>query len=467
MPGRCKNASLPFFLALLAALLAGACEDRQAAGCTFPTDCPVGMLCVDGVCQESRFCQNDADCGVAAYCRNDRCLPAESCGESELCEDGFECLEGYCLPREIPADADAEETTENDASTDGDKVLDGDVDTEPDDESDPPDSDPLADGDAAEDGDEPTDGDDDPEPDGDLDTETEPEAEEETKLTVAECWKDKSGEGSQGPDYDQYNPIVGSHCLGTNHQDITGIEKVVFLGDSITEGSPPTAIWDYYRYVLTAQLQAKFGTEIEVRECAEWGARVDDLLLPPHQQIPTCFPTLPEPKRTLVVMTIGGNDLYNWAKDWTEGATLPQIMDECEDTVQLMRDAIGWFYEDPARFPNGVFVITSNTYEYTDGTGDLNSCLASVFTGLSAWPEGAAPTIRFNEAFMEIAIEFGIDMIFMLENFCGHGFHNTDPASQCFMPPAGGERWFDLTCIHPNPVGHHEIARMFMAVVDE
>ncbi|MBL8974770.1 MAG: hypothetical protein JNK56_29510, partial [Myxococcales bacterium] len=48
-------------------------------------------------------------------------------------------------------------------------------------------------------------------------------------------------------DYAQFDPIIGSHCKGTNHQDITDIERVVFLGDSVTVGTPPTQGKDFYR----------------------------------------------------------------------------------------------------------------------------------------------------------------------------------------------------------------------------
>jgi hypothetical protein len=47
-------------------------------------------------------------------------------------------------------------------------------------------------------------------------------------------------EGALVIDYEQFDPIIGSHCKGTNHQDIIDIERVVFLGDSVTVGTPPT-----------------------------------------------------------------------------------------------------------------------------------------------------------------------------------------------------------------------------------
>lgn len=289
--------------------------------------------------------------------------------------------------------------------------------------------------------------------------------EEETPLTASECFAAISDPFLPGPDYDQFEPVIGSHCLGTNHQDIDGIELVVYLGDSITAGTPPTMFWDYYRNVLTGLLRARFG-DVEARSCAAWGARTDDLLLPPHQQILECFPA-PEPKRTLVVMTVGGNDFNAMAQAAGDGTPMTEIMAMAEQTVNDLRDAVLWFYEDPARFPNGVFVTFSNIYEFTDATGDLNSCIVSIFAGLGgSWPEGREPAIYLNEEYMRIAVDTQTDMIFMLENFCGHGFHNDDPASQCYRGP-GAERWFDLTCIHPNPTGHHVIADMFMAVVNE
>lgn len=67
---------------------------------------------------------------------------------------------------------------------------------------------------------------------------------------------------------------------------------------------------------------------------------------------------------------------------------------------------------------------------------------------------------------MNLAVQSGTDIIFMLEHFCGHGFHYDDPTTECYKGP-DAERWFDDTCIHPNPTGHEVIAEMFMSVIDE
>ncbi len=55
---------------------------------------------------------------------------------------------------------------------------------------------------------------------------------------------------TDGPDYDVFSPTVGAHCMGTDHQDITGVERVVFLGDSVTVGTPPSLTDQMYRNIL-------------------------------------------------------------------------------------------------------------------------------------------------------------------------------------------------------------------------
>ena len=74
--------------------------------------------------------------------------------------------------------------------------------------------------------------------------------------------------------------------------------------------------------------------------------------------------------------------------------------------------------------------------------------------------------IRFNEELVKLAVETQTDIIFLLERFCGHGYHHDDPKNECYKGPKA-RRWFDLTCIHPNPTGHEAIAEMVMAVVRE
>ncbi|NUO48163.1 MAG: SGNH/GDSL hydrolase family protein [Polyangiaceae bacterium] len=309
-------------------------------------------------------------------------------------------------------------------------------------------------------------------------------------LTVAECYADDYvNPPSFGPDYDQFGPVVGSHCMGTNHQAISGVERVVFLGDSVTVGTPPTLSADYYRSQLADSLAQTFSLSepgflwklVNVfngvasqqddgafSTCSKWGARTDDFLMGGNQ-IAQCFPQSELDKRTLVIMTMGGNDISSLTQDAIDGVPMDQLQASTEAFVQNMEDSIAWLKE-PGRFPNGVFVIFGNMYEFTDGTGEVQSCDVSALAGFDqpvpAPMDLAALVVYANEQFARIAVDYQVDMIFMLEDFCGHGYERDNPMAPCYRGP-GQEAWFDLTCIHPTPAGHDHLTEMFMAVVNE
>lgn len=284
-------------------------------------------------------------------------------------------------------------------------------------------------------------------------------------LTPSWCFREMLSDERGGADYDQFEPTVGSHCLGTDHQDIQGVQKLVFVGDSVTTGTPPTLSEEYYTTLLAERVDARFEGELVVENYAGFGRRVDDLIQAPHQMLVEAFPAV-EPLTTLVVFTIGGNDIFAWAEDAAEGVPLEEIEAQVDAAIALLSEALAYL-DDPERFPNGNFVIFSNVFEYTDGTGDTASCPPAAAMGLGEeWEEGRAPVLRFNESFMRLAVEHDFDMIFMLEEFCGHGFRRDDPTGQCYRGP-DAEEWFDFTCIHPTPTGHAAIAEMFAAVVEE
>jgi hypothetical protein len=103
-----------------------------------------------------------------------------------------------------------------------------------------------------------------------------------------------------------------THCKGTNHQSIQGIKKVVFLGDSITVGTPPTNVDPaaVYRAILAKKLATLLGVTPpgplwgaadpfsgtalpkesgDFVSCAKWGARTDDLMQD-STQVEDCIP---------------------------------------------------------------------------------------------------------------------------------------------------------------------------------
>jgi len=262
------------------------------------------------------------------------------------------------------------------------------------------------------------------------------------------------------PDYNPYHPIVNADCTGTNYQDITNVERVVFLGDSITAGTPPTLISKYYRSLVGDAMKQKFGTSIEIANCSAWGAKTADLAA----QIESCLPGV-QNARTLIVMTIGGNDMNAYAKDAMTD-TPAQTLAKVDESVARMDAALTRLL-DPAHFPHGSFVVFSNVYEFTDGTRDLQACPAAGLAGFNMpAPAQMVPAhLHLQEEYMRLAVAHHVDMVFSLERFCGHGFRRDDATGQCYLGP-GTALWFDpFTCIHPNTDGHAELARMFETTV--
>jgi len=291
------------------------------------------------------------------------------------------------------------------------------------------------------------------------------------------------------PDIAQFAPRVGSHCAGTNHQDITGIERVVFLGDSVTVGTPPTIAAETYRARLAQQLASHFdldapsglwerydtfdGTALVAQSgdfwsCARWGARNHDLLTD-DRQVDACFPADQRHKKTLVIMTVGGNDIAHFTKMGIEGAPLDEISAYVDGAAAELESAIRTL-KDPTLFPAGNAVVFANPPEFTDGTGDVGSCPTASLGGYgNNWEDPIAQArlvVRLLETYVRVAVQTQSDLVFFLENFCGHGFRNDDPSAACYRGP-DAERWFDLTCTHPNPAGHAELARLFFDVVQE
>jgi hypothetical protein len=258
--------------------------------------------------------------------------------------------------------------------------------------------------------------------------------------------------------YEQFSPTAGAHCKGTNHQDIQEVERLVFLGDSITFGTPPTPSGSFYRTLLGDMVKQKW-PNVEIQNCAVNGARTRDFFQG-DQQIPDCFPGV-EQKRTLTVITMGGNDLAAMARDKL-GAT--EALALTDQAVSEMRAAVEWL-KDPQNFPNGSYVVFANVYEYTDLTANLSSCPQGSLFGFSGeYMTGVAALTKMREQYMKIAVDTGSDLMFLGEAFCGHGFAAGDVQGQCYRGP-DTKNWFDLTCIHPTPEGHSVIANDFFAII--
>lgn len=280
------------------------------------------------------------------------------------------------------------------------------------------------------------------------------------------CFADIGNSGEPWPTYETMGATWGHNCAGSNHQDIEGVERVIFLGDSVTAGTPPSYPEEYYRNVMTEPLKERFG-DIEIDDCSAWGARTDDLMEEPHKQLLTCAPE-PDPRRTLILFTIGGNDAMAANDTLNETGSEAEAAQVLVDGVQTLRTFFDWVRDNKETwFPGGVDIVYTNVYEFTDGTGDLSSCPTADAMGFGGHVDRIRDAyVYIDESYVSMAVEYQTDVVLLFENFCGHGWRSDDPTTDCYRGP-DTERWLDPTCIHPNPAGHAELARMFLAVIDE
>ena len=257
-----------------------------------------------------------------------------------------------------------------------------------------------------------------------------------------------------GVNFDEIGLPVAPECQGTTQQDFEGIERVVFLGDSITNGTGG-GNGGAYRDLLAARLTERY-PGVVIDDCSVGGAVNADLL---GNQIPDCF-RAPETRKTLVIFTSGGNDVVQLA---LRKAPLDEAKTAIDGFVTQLRDALTYL-ADPANTPGGVRVTFANVYEFTDATGLMSSCPVAAFVGLTGtWADGVAAYAYLEEQYARAASDFGFDVMFLEENFCGHGYNRNDPSGPC--ADRAGDLWIGPDCIHPTPAGHAAIADLFWALI--
>jgi lysophospholipase L1-like esterase len=267
---------------------------------------------------------------------------------------------------------------------------------------------------------------------------------------------DTSDTGEDVVDETDYDPLVASWI--PDDYVTTGIARVVFLGDSITNGngasnrqlSYPKLLKDNDDETWPAGAEfdfpALFDEAPEVIDEALAGATTASLVA---KQLPHVTEDLGDTVsgKTAVVVTIAGNDvqgiMFNTSKT--------------EETTENILENLGEFYDyfqDPVRFPDGSQIYLANVYEPSDGVGQADEC----FYGLNL--ENVLPTLDYvNNATLEHAQDRNVAWIDMRGHFLGHGFHAGDE-DNAYHQADDPSLWFADDCIHPNDRGHHEIRRL-------
>jgi lysophospholipase L1-like esterase len=198
-------------------------------------------------------------------------------------------------------------------------------------------------------------------------------------------------------------------------------------------------------------LAARFGHAVPVVNVAVGGATTGSMRANQPGMLRTRL-SLPVRGHSVVVITIGGNDLQLAivAGD-PEGGTLTSAISNIRQTVQ--------FLQDPANFPDGTSIYVAAVYDPSDGEGFIQGCffnlrLPTFVTGLNTW----------RARYVALGTEMGFGVIDALGHFHGHG-HNFMHTDNTYYDRDDATGWFS-DCIHPNDRGHHELRRLFFEAID-
>lgn len=240
--------------------------------------------------------------------------------------------------------------------------------------------------------------------------------------------------------------------------------RLIVMGDSISAGvgSSQRSTTSYgallgansatrWPDAMSLDLAARFGHAVPVVNVAVGGATTGSMRADQPPMLRTRL-SLPVRGHSVVVITIGGNDLQLAIISGNpEGGTLTGAINNIRQTVQ--------FLQDPANFPDGVSIYISAVYDPSDGEGFIEGCffnlrLPTFITGLNTW----------RSRYSDLGREMGFAVIDALGHFHGHG-HNYMHTDNPYYDAADPSGWFS-DCIHPNDRGHHELRRLFFEAID-
>lgn len=247
------------------------------------------------------------------------------------------------------------------------------------------------------------------------------------------------------------------------------VARVIVAGDSISEGLGARRPGFSYAGLLVdnddarypeqtgLDMMRRYGPELDYLNIAHAGDTSNKVLT---QQLPRLDAMLGTPSaavhgRTVVFLTIGGNDLRTAIKG--DAAYDGPVL----DTAVKNLNQIFNYFADKARFPDGVTLYFANVYDVTDGTDSAHDCLLGfVFPGL------ARGTELWADAYQKLAQSWHkptlqVHLLDALSLFRGHAFHYHDAHNPYFQAQDASLWLSDRDCIHPNHRGHHELRRAF------
>jgi len=296
-----------------------------------------------------------------------------------------------------------------------------------------------------------------------------------------------------GPDCNPNNlPDGGLH----GHQSYVGTPpptspaRLIVIGDSISYGYGATdaSTGAYYSLLdtndntqwpseMAVSLAAKYGTTLPVVNVSYPGATTTSMVSGgggQPNQIMSLTSKLPLAGRSIVVITIGGNDLLALVENALlgQGVTAAEIQTTVNTAIMNITTMIN-FLQSPTNFPDGTDIYLANVYDPTDNTGVLPPACVSMISGGALNMQITEPTLAtapgaISGNYIALAQSMHFSIVDALGHFYGHGVNATDAnsgTSHLNYDVCDPVNWFYTDCIHPNDIGHNELRNIFFEAI--
>ncbi|OGQ89042.1 MAG: hypothetical protein A2289_18685 [Deltaproteobacteria bacterium RIFOXYA12_FULL_58_15] len=170
-------------------------------------------------------------------------------------------------------------------------------------------------------------------------------------------------------------------------------------------------------------------------------------------------------KPTVVVITLGGNDLihnYNCSSPGECHAFCSSLAAATSWADNYRQRMIGFIQAAKASITGPTYILLANIYDPTDGVGDIEN--AGV--GLPPWPDGFDVLALYNQQIEQIALATGAVLVDMRAAMLGHGIH-FDDRSNPYYDAGDPTYWYCQNLEDPNDRGYHAIRAAFWQAIEE
>jgi lysophospholipase L1-like esterase len=171
---------------------------------------------------------------------------------------------------------------------------------------------------------------------------------------------------------------------------------------------------------------------------------------------------LPDVNQTIIVITLGGNDLIH---PYTCG-TPHDCQEYCSTLAQATPFSANYktrmvalINELKSDAKGNVSVFLANIYDPTDLVGDIQNANVSG-NHLPAWPGGLDVLALYNSTIADIATTTGATVVDMHAAMLGHGIHYND-TSNMYYDAADPTYWYCANLEDPNDRGYNAIRGVF------